>query len=195
MELLKEALSGDGDPEKCISAIAENFPVFAENGSLLGFPIELLVAIFSHEKLKFPDNEKTTNFFMQLFDRGPDFAQCFSDFVPFDELDLTSLFMLAKKLKTMNLNLEFKRFSRIIKMRNNLNKLEERRKNDIEQLSMVTQNLQAMDKAIAKTQIDMKGAQAALDMAIEQIEKKTKQIHEAEQHYYELQNAIIRQQL
>lgn len=195
MELLKEALSDGGDPDKCISAIAKNFPEFAENGSLLEFPIEVLIAIFSHKDLVFPNAEKTTNFFMLLFDRGPDFAQCFSDFVPFDELDLTSLFMLAKKLKKIGLELESKRFSRIIKMRNTLNKLEERRKNDIEQLSMVAQNLQAMDKAIAKTQIDMKGEQAALNVAIEQIERKTKQIQEAEQHYIELQNAIIRQQL
>jgi hypothetical protein len=195
MELLHEALSGEGDPEKCISAIASNFPEFIGNGSLLEFPIEVLVPIFSHKDLKYPDAEKTTNFFMQLFDRGEEFAQCFSDFVPFDELDLTSLFMLAKKLKTMKLELEAKRFGRIIRMRNTLNKLEERRKNSIEHLSMVAPNLQEMEKAIAKTQIDIKGTQAALDIAIEQIKRKTKQLQEAELKYIELQNAIIRQQI
>ena len=195
MDLLGQALSGGGDPEKCIEIIAKNFPDFCENDILLNFPIEVLIGIFSHKDFHFPDNEKTSNFFVRLFDRGPEYAQCFSDFVPFETLDLTSLFMIAKKLKSMNLDCESRRFSRIIKMKNKLDQIEKRRENDLKQLTTVAQNLQGLDKYLSQAQLDLKGTTAVLNLTVEQIQNRNKTIDELRQQYIDIQNAIIMQQV
>lgn len=187
---IKEVLSGK-NANDCIDSFAENFGTFCTNKDFIMLPPDFIEKVLENPKLKFGEDEKTTQFFLALFNRNDGVAQYFSDYVPFDEMNSSFLVPLKDKLAELGLIQESKRFERIISMKRKIEEKTEDCEKREKSLQAAIDSLEKSTEQMRKTsQLEGKIADSVLEKRKE-LDQLDKQLAEEEEKFKKLQKKIL----
>lgn len=176
MERFLAAIQGDGDIGACAELIATNFPAFMENDVLREFPKEVLFGVMANEHITFPDPDKTTAFFSDLFSRGEEYVQMFFELIPFDELTSSACESLASKLEELDFVLEARRMRRIKNLYQTIDSLSAEQKGTSEKFAATADQLGHSSELLEKMTALLKNQSDALQSATEELARQAEQI-------------------
>ncbi|EAY21275.1 hypothetical protein TVAG_166500 [Trichomonas vaginalis G3] len=191
MEELAAALQGAGDPEKCIDTIAQNMPEFVKNDEFLNMPVELIDIILQNPHINFPDPMQTSEFFVKMFSKGKDTAQYFSDHVPIEIMTKESIIPLIEKLESLGLQLEAKRFKRILNLHQKIEQKETEVQSALLELETITNKVTECNKHLCETRPVLVGMDDAMRIMNDELEAQQKRLAATEREIIKLQKKSL----
>lgn len=192
MEKLLSAIEGNGDISAAAELIAINFPQFMENEVLQTFPPEVLFGVMVNDSIKFPEAEKTANFFIRLFEKGEEYVRMFFELLPLDELSLETCDKIAAKLEDLGCVIEARRMKRIKNLYEALESRHEEQKSTGQQFAATADQLAHSSQLLEKMTALLKDQSEALKEATEELGKKTQELKEKDELIERLRNRKIR---
>lgn len=192
MEQVLTAIEGNGDISAVAEMIAINFPQFVENNLLETFPPEILFGVMVNDSIKFPEPEKTVNFFIDLFSKGEDSVRMFFELLPLDELTLEGCEKIALKLDELGCVIEARRMRRVKNLYEALDSRHEEQKSTGEKFAATADQLAHSSELLEKMTALLRDQSHALKEATEELGKKTQELKEKDELIERLRNRKIR---
>ena len=188
---LNEILKGK-DANECISLIAKSFPHFSSQEDFINSPPELLEKVLQNKEIVFPKSELTSRFFLALFSRNDGLAQYFSDYVPFDEMEVKDLIPLRDKLESYGLDQETKRFDKIIEMAKKIKEKREECEKYEKQLNEAVTSLENYTKQIKETTDFQEKINTTIFEKRKEVESLDERVNEEKARVRDLQKKLLK---
>lgn len=195
MEAIEELLKGINEDnfDMCASVVAQNFPHFIDNPIVLSFPEPVIDAILNSDEIRYPNDPNIImEFYFKIFERGPEIAQFFCDFIPLDEMNEETLIKIADKLQSLDLKTEAKRFRRVANLHKKLKEKEEQYQDTLNILNKTAEQLDKTSDYIPKASKLLDDTTKSLSLTQYELRETQRKLLESEEEVVRLKKKQLK---